>query len=135
VADEISAESGIIFYLMLKKTYFNFIIASSTLLPFTMSSDVFAANAQSQKCEAESVSISRTGKVTTEITFINQRSVPVKTYWLDYWGKRKFYAQIQPGDKVIQQTYVTHPWVITDVSNNCLGVYYPDGQPRIIEIL
>ncbi len=119
---------------MFKKTYFNFIIASSTLLPFTMSSDVSAANVQSQKCEAESVSISRTGKVTTEITFINQRSVPVKTYWLDYSGKRKFYAQIQPGDKVVQQTYVTHPWVITDASNNCLGVYYPDGQPRIIEI-
>ncbi len=93
-----------------------------------------AANAQSRKCEAESVSISRTDKITTEITFINQRNVPVKTYWLDYSGKRKFYAQIQPGDKVFQQTYVTHPWVITDVSNNCLGVYYPDGQPRIIEI-
>ncbi|WP_414624324.1 hypothetical protein [Calothrix sp. CCY 0018] len=79
-----------------------------------------AEAAQSQKCEAESVSISRTDKITTEITFINQRNVPVKTYWLDYSGKRKFYAQIQPGDKVVQQTYVTHPWVITDVSNNCL---------------
>ncbi|NJN11548.1 MAG: hypothetical protein HC815_27660 [Richelia sp. RM1_1_1] len=88
---------------MLKKPYFNFIIASSTLFPFTMSSDVFAANVQSQKCEAESVSISRTGKVTTEVTFINQRSVPVKTYWLDYSGKRKFYTQIQPGDRLSMQ--------------------------------
>lgn len=38
--------------------------------------------------------------------------------------------QIQPGDKVVQQTYVTHPWVITDTSNNCLGVYYPDGLSK-----
>jgi von Hippel-Lindau disease tumor supressor len=109
-------------------------ITVSTLLVTAFNANISFASARSQKCNGESVSISRNSRVSTEITFINQRSVPVKTYWLDYSGKRKFYAQIQPGDKVVQQTYVTHPWVITDASNNCLGVYYPDGQPRIIEI-
>ncbi|BAZ36602.1 hypothetical protein NIES4101_25210 (plasmid) [Calothrix sp. NIES-4101] len=92
------------------------------------------ASGQSKQCASESVSSSRSGKVSTEITFINQRRQSVKTYWLDYSGKRKFYATIAPGDRVVQQTYVTHPWVVTDTSNNCLGVYYPDGQPRIVEI-
>ncbi|WP_392482944.1 hypothetical protein [Nostoc sp. C110] len=120
---------------MLKFTHFHFAIISSALLSFTISAGVPAANAQSQQCEAESVSISRSGKIATEITFVNQRSTPVRLYWLDYSGQRKFYALIAPNKRITQSTYVTHPWVITGTKNNCLGVYYPDGQPRIVEIL
>jgi von Hippel-Lindau disease tumor supressor len=119
---------------MSKLRYFYSFITISVLLAPAFNANISKANAQSQKCNAESISISRNSKVSTEITFINQRSVPVKTYWLDYSGKRKFYATIAPGDKVVQQTYVTHPWVVTDTSNNCLGLYYPDGQPRLVEI-
>lgn len=119
---------------MLNKACFHLVIASSALFAFIIDTNISTANTQPKQCGSESVSISRSGKVTTEITFINQRQQPVKIYWLDYSGKRKFYAQIQPGDRVVQQTYVTHPWVVTDASNNCLDVYYPDGQPRIVEI-
>ncbi len=133
---------------MSKLRYFYSFITISVLLAPAFNANISKANAQSQKCNAESISISHNSKVSTEITFINQRSIPVKTYWLDYSGKRKFYAKvttgilpggafrttIAPGDKVVQQTYVTHPWVVTDTSNNCLGLYYPDGQPRLVEI-
>ncbi|MEA5618208.1 hypothetical protein VB711_10225 [Cronbergia sp. UHCC 0137] len=111
----------------------NFII-SSTLLSFAISAGMPIANAQSKRCESESVSISRSGKIATEITFINQRSTPVKLFWLDYSGQRKFYGLITPSNKITQSTYVTHPWVITDSIDNCQGVYYPDDQPRIVEI-
>lgn len=120
---------------MLKFTHVNFAIISSTLLLYAISAGVPLANAQSKQCESESVSISRSGKIATDITFINQRSAPVRLYWLDYSGERKFYALIAPNNRITQSTYVTHPWVITDTKNNCLGVYYPDGQPRIVEIL
>ncbi|MEB3180679.1 MAG: hypothetical protein VKL59_16875 [Nostocaceae cyanobacterium] len=119
---------------MLKFTFLNLAIISSTLLSFTISTGVPAANAQSKQCASESVSISRSGKIATEITFINQRNAPVKLYWLDYSGQRKFYTLIAPSNRITQSTFVTHPWVITDNNNNCLGVYYPDGQPRIVEI-
>jgi hypothetical protein len=119
---------------MLKFTYFNLVIISSTLLSFAISADVPAANAQSKQCVSESVSSSQNGKIATEITFINQRSAPVKLYWLDYLGQRKFYTLIAPRNRITQSTYVTHPWVITDTNDNCLGVYYPDGQPRIVKI-
>ncbi|KZL50422.1 hypothetical protein A2T98_07395 [Nodularia spumigena CENA596] len=120
---------------MLKFTHFNLAIISSTWLSCTISAGVPAANAQSKQCESEFVSISRSGKIATEITFINQRNASVRLYWLDYSGQRKFYALIAPSNRITQSTYVTHPWVITDSKNNCLGVYYPDGQPRIVEIL
>jgi hypothetical protein len=30
---------------------------------------------------------------------------------------------------------LTHPWVITDEDDNAWYVYFPDAQPRTIEIL
>ncbi|MGH7998546.1 MAG: hypothetical protein ACREPR_03725 [Brasilonema sp.] len=50
---------------MLKFTRFSLAIISSTLLSFTISAGLPAANAQSKQCEAESVSISRSGKIAT----------------------------------------------------------------------
>lgn len=67
------------------------------------------------------------GKVATKVVFRNKSPKTVKTYWLDYSGKRKFYAQLKPGKNYVQSTYVTHPWIVTDASDNCLGVYYQKG--------
>ncbi|WP_088241325.1 hypothetical protein [Calothrix rhizosoleniae] len=85
-------------------------------------------------CPAESESRSISGKVATNVTFANKSSKKVKVYWLDYSGKRTFYKTLKSGTSYKQQTYVTHPWVVTDTSENCLGVYYPDGQARTVEI-
>ena len=93
-----------------------------------------ATASEATTCPAESVSRSISGKVVTKVVFRNKSSKTVKTYWLDYSGKRKFYKQLDPGKGYTQSTYVTHPWVITDASDNCLGVYYPDGQIRTVEI-
>ncbi|NEO66700.1 MAG: hypothetical protein F6J94_18440 [Moorea sp. SIO1F2] len=56
----------------------------------------------------------------------------IKTYWLNYQGNRTYYYQLKPGQGYTQQTYVTHPWVITDNQHHCLGVYYLDGQARTV---
>ncbi|MDF5727947.1 MAG: hypothetical protein PUP92_07875 [Rhizonema sp. PD38] len=92
------------------------------------------ASAKYSTCDAESVSMSRTGKVNTEITFLNQRDEPVKLYWLDYLGNRKSYGSIQSKDRRTQNTYVTHVWVVADTQDNCLSVYNADEQPRVVEI-
>jgi hypothetical protein len=119
---------------MSKLTYLKLAIAGSVLLSCVVNAEIPIASAQSKKCNAESVSISRSGEVATEIIFINQRNQPVEVYWLDYSGNRKFYSSIQPKKRLTQSTYVTHPWVVTDTQKNCLGVYYPDGQRRIVEL-
>lgn len=85
-------------------------------------------------CPAESVSRSISGKVATRMTFKNRSPKKVKIYWLNYSGKRVFYRQLNPRAGYTQSTYVTHPWVITDASEKCLGVYYPDGQSRTVRI-
>lgn len=92
------------------------------------------ANAGPARCSAESISKSTSGKVTTKITFDNKLKQPVKIYWLNYSGNRVFYRQLKPRESYTQQTYVTHPWVVTDAGDACLGVYYPDSQPRVVNL-
>lgn len=92
------------------------------------------ANAGPAICPAESVSKSTSGKITTKISFKNRLKQTVKIYWLNYSGRRVLYRQLKPGESYTQQTYVTHPWVVTDIGDACLGVYYPDSKARVVKL-
>jgi von Hippel-Lindau disease tumor supressor len=70
----------------------------------------------------------------TTITFVNTTDQAVRIYWLDYAGKRKLYETLPSGQKCDQPTFVGHPWVVTDAQDRAWGLYYPDAQPRVIEI-
>lgn len=74
-------------------------------------------------CDAESTLKSKTGK-SINVNFINNTGKNINIYWLDMNGKRVSYKNnLAPSGKHPQQTFVTHPWLITDTSGNCLGVY------------
>lgn len=90
---------------------------------------LFAQNTLAS-CQHETQQRSHNGNVATEITFTNQRQQTLHIYWLNYQGKRIFYQSLQAGQNYLQPTYVTHPWVITSEQGKCLGIYYPDAQPR-----
>ena len=34
----------------------------------------------------------------------------------------------------MQPTFVLHPWLVTDAQDNAWGIYFPDAQPRTVEI-
>lgn len=71
----------------------------------------------------------------TEVIFFNQSGAVVRTYWLDFQGKRKFRAEIPPGDSFVQQTYVSHPWLITNTATkNCVGIFQPMSDSSIVVI-
>lgn len=58
--------------------------------------------------------------------FINQRGSNMSIYWLDYNAKRVSYRQNLPtGQTHPQGTFVTHPWLITDSTGTCIGIYRP----------
>lgn len=81
-------------------------------------------------CAQEDHLRSMNGAVSTQVTFVNHSGVPIRTYWLNYEGKRVFYREIAPGASYVQQTYVTHPWVITnDRSGHCIAIYQPQSFP------
>jgi hypothetical protein len=49
----------------------------------------------------------------TYIRFDNYLSTPVNIYWLDYRGQRMTYGELEAGGSRLQQTWLTHPWVVT----------------------
>jgi von Hippel-Lindau disease tumor supressor len=84
---------------------------------------------------AEKVGIrSVNGDINTSVRFVNHRPMKLKIYWLDYEGRRVFYRSLQPSEQYVQQTYLTHPWLIADVNDNALYIFFPDAQSRTVEI-
>ena len=76
----------------------------------------------------ESTLRSSGGGPETFVDFVNARTAPVVVNWLDYDGRRQRYAVLQPGQSYRQQTYVGHPWVVTDEQGRGLVCFEPAGQ-------
>lgn len=70
----------------------------------------------------------------TEVIFFNQSPKPIRTYWLDHQGNRKFGSEIRPGDSFVQQTYVTHPWVVTSTAKACMAIFQPEASSAIVVV-
>ena len=68
------------------------------------------------------------GTVPTSIRFVNQTAGPVKVYWIDYEGHRVLYnGALGAEQSYDQQTWLTHPWVVTDATGACLGIWLPSA--------
>ncbi|MFF5260323.1 hypothetical protein ACFY4C_15365 [Actinomadura viridis] len=65
----------------------------------------------------------------TCVEFVNTRNDAVNIYWLDWAGGRVFYRRLMSGDRYIQQTYVTHPWVVCNVDDEPLRIFQPIDSP------
>lgn len=49
------------------------------------------------------------------VTFVNKHTKPVNITWLDYKGKEVTYKKhLEVNGEFKQQTYSTHPWIISD---------------------
>ena len=61
-----------------------------------------------------------------KIRFVNDSDKVVRVYWINANGDRVLYNTLAPGNRYIQSTYVTHPWLITDVNDAELEMYLPE---------
>ncbi|MEV4479725.1 hypothetical protein [Micromonospora coxensis] len=68
---------------------------------------------------------SSSGGPETFVDFVNTRGTLVVVHWLDYGGQRQRYAVLRPGQGYRQQTYVGHPWVVTDDGGRGLVCFLP----------
>lgn len=85
-------------------------------------------------CDTESGLKSKNSNIETFIRFKNESDQPVSVYWIDYNGERKKYYDLEPGKTVGGGTYVTHPWIVINKNNVCLGIYHPVDQPGLVRI-
>lgn len=69
----------------------------------------------------------------TQITFVNGSTHAIRVYWINYEGERVLYRMLSPGEEYGLNTFLHHPWVITDEGGNAWAVYYADARPsRVI---
>jgi von Hippel-Lindau disease tumor supressor len=74
-------------------------------------------------------------QIDSTISFVNKGKKPVKVYWINYEGERMHYKTLDAGESYDQPTFLTHPWLIADEAGDARSIYYPDGQPRTVEIV
>lgn len=53
----------------------------------------------------------------SKIRFINARSRSVRLIWLAFDGSARTYAVIDPGQEIVQPTYVAHRWLVEDAGD------------------
>jgi hypothetical protein len=91
-----------------------------------------------QNCSQESSLRSLSYETPAFIRFINATSQPVVVYWLNYEGKRDPSEEqketLKPGQSGFRFTYLTHPFLVTDVAGKCLGIYQSVPEPSLAVI-
>ncbi len=68
---------------------------------------------------------SKNSDTPTTITFVNESGASRGILWLGFDGHPKDYATLNPGEKVQFQTFLTHPWMITNRPGDCLKIVMP----------
>jgi VHL beta domain len=91
-------------------------------------------NDDNASCRDERGLRSVKGNVHTNMKFVNRTNQEVRSYWLDYNGRRVFYKAIPPNGNYTQPTFQTHPWVITDQRDKCLDIYVSNQPSAVVEI-
>lgn len=90
--------------------------------------------AQHHQAEVDGAAYSVSGKFKTNIRFLNRSGEIRKIFWLDYEGNRRLFKELLPGQEHRLNTYLTHPWLITDKNDMALDIYFPDTKERVIEL-
>jgi hypothetical protein len=85
-------------------------------------------------CSAEGTVKSLNSNTPVLMTFRNQTNQVFRMFWLDVNGARVYYPpDVQPGtDWTIQQTYLTHPWLVLGVDGHCYGIWLPSAGRVVI---
>lgn len=81
---------------------------------------------KASNCSEEGTIKSATG-ASTYVMFKNKTDAQISIYWLNAQGKRTLYKKLAAGESHNQQTYVTHPWLIANAQDHCVGIYTPES--------
>jgi len=69
-----------------------------------------------------------------KITFINKSGMYRSIMWLDFKGRPKDYANLNSGQEVTLDTFLTHPWMVTDGPGNCVEIVMPHAGTRVVTL-
>jgi hypothetical protein len=70
----------------------------------------------------------------TKLTFINRSGATRNIMWLDFASNAKSFGRLKNGEQIELDTFVTHPWMVTNSSGACLQIVEPDSGGRVVEL-
>jgi len=109
----------------------------SNLFMLTLAAILLAGTPSAEnKHPAEEMGIKSTsGTIETTIKFVNNSKQTIKVYVLDLQGRRQLEGTVKDGQFYEHsKTSPTHAWLITDENDKAWYIYFPDAQPRTVEI-
>src|SRR5439155_67311 len=77
-----------------------------------------------KSCRKESSTRSRSATGPAGYTITNGTASTLRIYWIDYKGKRELWFTLKAGYSQDQDSYRTHPWVVTDEKGRCWRLFY-----------
>jgi len=69
-----------------------------------------------------------------KLTFINKSGAYRSIMWLDFSGQPKDYANLQAGEEVTLDTFLTHPWMVTNGPGDCIEIFMPHAGTRVVTL-
>lgn len=85
-------------------------------------------------CKDQSKLRSQNSKTPIKLTFINRSGAMRGILWLDFDGQPKDYANLSDRERVTLDTFLTHPWMVTDGPGNCLRIVLPKAGGQVVEL-
>ncbi len=70
----------------------------------------------------------------TKLTFINRSGATRNIVWLDFASNAKSFGRLKNGDQIELDTFLTHPWMVTDSGGACLQIVMPEPGGRVVEL-
>jgi hypothetical protein len=77
---------------------------------------------------------SQNSDLPVRITFVNRSGAYRALEWIDFKGNFKDYGGMNPGESKVINTYVTHPWMITDGPGNCKYIHTSGGRAGTVAL-
>ncbi len=91
--------------------------------------------------DAEALACREVGKLRSEksasaakLVFSNQSDSERRITWIDFRGKEQKSIILAPGQENIQQTFLTHPWLVRDADGKCLQVFRALGEESMARL-
>ena len=84
-------------------------------------------------CLQESMLKSQSASSSAFIIWRNDTDSDLRVHWRDYEGRRVYHGVLAAHGRGSTITFETHPFVLTDLADNCVGVYLPraGGPTRV----
>ncbi len=73
-------------------------------------------------------------QVRTPIEFRNSSDKIRRVYWINYEGNAVLYATLRSGEHYRSDTYLSHPWLVTDEHDNIVTLHYPELKNTVVNV-